>query len=88
MFLSSAAAEGEAQGEAALRDAETRRTFRRSETLYFQAYVYNPTYASDGSRDVVLQAQVWAGGKALFASKPQPVALLHKDGVSVPETTA
>jgi hypothetical protein len=33
----------------------------------------------------VYQAQIFSGAKAIAASKPQPAALLRKDGVPVPE---
>ncbi|HET8646122.1 MAG TPA: hypothetical protein VFO85_11570 [Vicinamibacteria bacterium] len=93
LFLSASAAPGGAAApagtsteEEALRDAHTLRRFRTDQSLYFQLYVYNPTRDASGSADVVLQAQVRAGGKLVAASKPQPAALQAKDGVPVPET--
>ena len=35
---------------------------------------------------MVLQAQIWSGGKVIAASKPRPAALERKEGVPVPET--
>jgi VWFA-related protein len=90
VFLSSqtanAPAAGPGAGEGALRDAQAERRFKRNEGLYFQVYVYNPTVDEKGASDVVLQAQIWSGGKAVAASKPQPARLLRKDGVLAPET--
>ena len=60
--------------------------FKRGDSLSFQFYVYNPALDADGHSDVVLQAQVWSGGKATAASPVQPVRLQLKDGVPVPET--
>jgi VWFA-related protein len=60
--------------------------FKRGESLSFQFYVYNPALDADGHPDVVLQAQVWSGGKAIAASPVQPVRLQTKDGAPVPET--
>ncbi|HEU0094287.1 MAG TPA: hypothetical protein VFS78_19395 [Vicinamibacteria bacterium] len=59
---------------------------KRGDSLSFQFYVYNPALDADGRSDVVLQAQVWSGGKATAASPVQPVRLQQKDGVLVPET--
>ena len=39
-----------------------------------------------GASDVVLQAQIWFGGKTIAASRPRPVALQKRDGTPVPET--
>jgi VWFA-related protein len=60
--------------------------FARGASLSFQFYVYNPALDAEGRSDVVLQAQVWSGGKATAASPVQPVRLQRKDGVPVPET--
>jgi VWFA-related protein len=60
--------------------------FKRGASLSFQFYAYNPALGADGRSDVVLQAQVWSGGKAVAASPVQPVRLQQKDGVPVPET--
>jgi VWFA-related protein len=60
--------------------------FKRGASLSFQFYVYNPALDAEGHSDVVLQAQVWSGGKATAASPVQPVRLQQKDGVPVPET--
>ena len=60
--------------------------FKRGASLSFQFYVYNPALDAEGHSDVVLQAQVWSGGKATAASPVQPVRLQQKEGVPVPET--
>src|SRR5262249_39414598 len=64
------------------------RRFKRSETLFFQLYVYNPLADDKGAFDAVLQAQLRAGGKLIAASKPQPVAMARKDGLPLPETNS
>jgi VWFA-related protein len=56
------------------------RHFKRSEDLAFQLYVYNPLVDASGKSDVVMQAQIWAGGKTVAASKPEPVAFNEADG--------
>lgn len=87
VFLSSSVPAGAMTGEAeTIRDAHTRRRFERGEGLYFQFYVYNPLAGETGATDVVLQAQIWAAGKVVAASKPRPAALQVKDGVPLPET--
>jgi len=80
LFLSAAPAGGAATVETVAH------RFKRGDSLSFQFYVYNPALDADGHSDVVLQAQVWSGGKATAASPVQPVRLQHKDGVPVPET--
>ena len=80
LFLSTASA-----GAAATTETVSHR-FMRGASLSFQFYVYNPALDADGRSDVVLQAQVWSGGKATAASPVQPVRLQQKDGVPVPET--
>jgi VWFA-related protein len=66
--------------------AKSRSRFKQGENLFFQVYVYNAQGAATGAADVVLQAQIWSGGKAIAASKPQP-AKLAKDGETpLPET--
>jgi hypothetical protein len=60
--------------------------FPRGASLSFQFYVYNAAVDAEAKSDVVLQAQVWSGGKAIAASPVQPVRLQQKDGVPVPET--
>jgi VWFA-related protein len=67
-------------------EASAQRRFKRGDTLNFQIYVYNPLVDDKGASDVVLQAQIWSGGKAIAASKTQPVALQTRDGAPVPET--
>jgi hypothetical protein len=81
VFLSTGTGSGET-----LRVADARRRFKRHDSLYFQAYVYNPAHDANGSTDVVLQAQIWSQGKVVAASKPRPAALESKDGVPLPET--
>ncbi|HEY8148988.1 MAG TPA: VWA domain-containing protein, partial [Vicinamibacteria bacterium] len=80
IFLSTAPAGGAATTETVAH------RFKRGDSLSFQFYVYNPALDADGRSDVVLQAQVWSGGKATAASPVQPVRLQQKDGVPVPET--
>ncbi|HEU0107824.1 MAG TPA: VWA domain-containing protein [Vicinamibacteria bacterium] len=80
LFLSAAPAGGAAPVET------VGHRFKRGDSLSFQFYVYNPAVDADGHSDVVLQAQVWSGGKATAASPVQPVRLQQKDGVPVPET--
>ncbi len=71
---------------AASQSAKSQRRFKKDTSLFFQVYVYNARGASEGAADVVLQAQIWSGGKAIAASKPQP-ATLGKDGETpLPET--
>jgi VWFA-related protein len=56
------------------------RRFKRSEDLAFQLYVYNPLVDASGKSDVVMQAQIWAGGKTVAASHPEPVVFDEADG--------
>jgi VWFA-related protein len=69
-------------------DTHTRRRFKLGSTLAFQIYVYNPSLDEKGARDVVLQAQIWGGGKVIAASKPAPVVFEKKDGAPLPETNS
>jgi hypothetical protein len=57
-----------------LRDVQAVRRFELGGSLYYILYVYNPARDHQGSTDVVLQAQVWGGGKLEGASPIQPVA--------------
>lgn len=66
--------------------ASPQRRFKHDDTLSFQIYVYNPRVDDKGASDVVLQAQIWSGGKTIAASRPRPVALQTRDGTPVPET--
>jgi VWFA-related protein len=66
-----------------LRDAQVLRRFKRSESLYFQVYVYN--VVPDES-DVVLQAQIRSSGNLVAASKAQPMTFHEKDGVPLPQS--
>ena len=84
-----AAAHGQdtvAGGDEALHAVPALRRFKRDDSLYFQVYVYNPAVDEKGSSDVVLQAQIWSGGKVIAASKPRPAALERRDDLPVPET--
>jgi VWFA-related protein len=72
--------------DAVLREPPGAHRFRAQDTLVFQLYVYNALRDASGAADVVLQAQIWAGGKAIAASKPQAAALAVKDGIPVPES--
>jgi hypothetical protein len=64
------------------------RRFKPRSTLVFQIYVYKPSLGEEGARDVVLQAQIWGGGKVIAASKPTPVAFEQKGGAPLPETNS
>ncbi len=88
VFLSSAVKEPSATGPEGevLKDAHTLRRFKRGDSLFFQLYVYNVKPDQSGTTDVVLQAQLRAGGKTLAASKPQPVRFEQKDGVPLPQS--
>jgi VWFA-related protein len=85
VFLSASAVQG---GAEAVRGSEVGRHFKRSETLYFQLYVYNPLADDKGAFDVVLQAQLRSAGKLVAASKPQPVVMAKRDGLPLPETNS
>ena len=69
-------------------DTHVHRRFKLGSTLAFQIYAYNPSQDEKGARDVVLQAQIWGGGKLIAASKPTPVAFEQKDGAPLPETNS
>jgi hypothetical protein len=62
------------------------RRFRRSETLFFQLYVYNPKRDDAGHGDVVLQAQVRSATRLVAATQALPAALASRDGAPLPET--
>jgi hypothetical protein len=83
VFLSSApAADG---ADETLRDAHARRSFEAGDTLYFQVYVYNlPARAND----VVLQAQIWSAGRAVAASRAEPLPAAEPDGRPLLRTSA
>jgi VWFA-related protein len=81
VFLASAAAGKEPSAE-----PRSLRRFKKNENLYFQIYAYNVTGADDGNADAVLQAQIWSHGKAIAASKPQPVKLRQDGDTPLPET--
>ncbi len=88
VFLSSAVKEPSTTGAESevLRDAHALRRFQRGDSLYFQLYVYNVKPDESGATDVVLQAQLRAGGKTIAASKPQPVRFEQKNGVPLPQS--
>jgi VWFA-related protein len=90
IFLSASApsAEGvEKDDESpALRDAQVLRRFSARDTLYFQVYVYNPSFDEKGAADVVLQAQIRRGGQTIAASKPQAVTVPEKGAGPRPQT--
>lgn len=69
-------------------DPQTLRRFKPGSTLAFQIYVYNPLLDEKGAPDVVLQAQLWGGGKVIAASKPTPVAFETRDAAPLPETNS
>ena len=60
--------------------------YKKDESLSFQVYAYNVKGAAENATDAVLQAQVWFGGKAIAASKPQPVKLAKDGDTPLPET--
>jgi VWFA-related protein len=84
VFLSSS--DPAAAGKERIEVADLGGRFKRSSTLYFQVYVYNPLVDTKGAKDVVLQAQIRQGSKVIAASKPTPVAFKEKNAVPVPET--
>jgi hypothetical protein len=92
VFLMSGAAEAPGLAAGATgeppRDVQALKRFRRTDTLYFQVYVYNPGRDGAGATDVVLQAQVWAGPRQVAASPLGAVALEEKDGVPPPYTSS
>jgi VWFA-related protein len=83
VFLSSSEPVG---GKEQIEVADLGGRFKRSSTLYFQVYVYNPLVDPKGAKDVILQAQIRQGSKVIAASKPTPVAFRQKNAVPVPET--
>ena len=88
LFVSAAAGAGPGAGEGgeALHEAQLLRRFKRSDSLYFQLYVYNALADDKGRTDVVLQAQIRLGGELIAASRPLPVAFQRKDGLPLPES--
>jgi VWFA-related protein len=90
LFVSTSADIGPGAGERGetLHDAQLLRRFKRSDPLYFQLYVYNAVADEKGATDVVLQAQIRAGGNAIAASKPQVVVFQRKNGVPLPQTNS
>ena len=89
LFVSatSGAPSGAGEGQETLRDAQLLRHFKRSDTLYFQLYVYNAVASEAGATDAVLQAQIRAGKDLIAASEPQAVTLRQKDGRPLPQTS-
>jgi VWFA-related protein len=87
LFVSatSGASPGAGEGQETLRDAQLRRQFTKSDTLYFQVYVYNAVADPTGATDVVLQAQIRSGKDTIAASKPQAVTFQQKDGLPLPQ---
>ena len=78
---------GAGEGQETLRDAQLLRHFERSDTLYFQLYVYNAVASEAGATDVVLQAQIRSGKDLIAASKPQAVTFQQKEGLPLPQTS-
>ena len=89
LFVSAAsgAPSGAGEGQETLRDAQLLRRFKRSDTLYFQLYVYNAVASETGATDAVLQAQIRSGKELIAASEPQPVTFQQKDGLPLPQTS-
>jgi VWFA-related protein len=73
--------------DAARAAMNAQRRFKSGESVGFQVYVYNAKVDA-GQTDAVLQAQIWSQGKAVAASRPEPVQLQLRDGQPVPETNA
>ena len=73
--------------DAARATMNAQRRFKSGDSVGFQVYVYNAK-ADAGQTDAVLQAQIWSQGKAVAASRPEPVQLQQRDGQPVPETNA
>jgi VWFA-related protein len=86
LFLSSSSSGAPGAGGEVLRDAHALRRFRRSETLFFQLYVYNPKRDDAGHGDVVLQAQVRSATRLVAATQALPAALASRDGAPLQET--
>jgi hypothetical protein len=88
LFVSttSGASPGAGGEQETIRDAQLLRRFTRSDTLYFQLYVYNAVADATGATDVVLQAQIRSGKDTIAASKPQAVTFRQKDGLPLPQT--
>jgi VWFA-related protein len=88
LFVSAAEGGGSqvGAGDERLHEEQLWRRFKRSESLYFQIYVYNALADETRATDVVLQAQIRSGGDAIAASKPQPVAFQLKDGLPLPQS--
>ena len=84
LFVSTTSGAGAGEGEA-LRDAQLLRRFTRSDTLYFQIYVYNALPDEKDATDVVLQAQIRSGKDLIAASRPQAVTFQQKDGLPLPQ---
>jgi len=61
-----------------LRDVQAERRFRHGDRLYYSLYVYNPARDDGGRTDVVVQAQVWAGGKLQGVSPVDPVGFADR----------
>jgi hypothetical protein len=85
LFVSSAEGTSPKGGEV-LYEAQLRRRFRSSDSLFFQIYVYNPARSDAGATDVVLQAQIRKDGAPVAASRPVAVAFQEREGVPLPES--
>jgi VWFA-related protein len=85
LFVSATSGASPGKGGETIRDAQLLRRFTKSDTLYFQLYVYNPQADEAGATDVVLQAQIRSGKDPIAASKPQVVTFQEKDGMPVPQ---
>jgi hypothetical protein len=73
-------------GGPGMRDAHSLRRFRSKDQLYFQFYVYNALTDERRASNVVFQAQIWSGTRALAASSPKATSLQIDRGVPLPET--
>jgi VWFA-related protein len=81
-----AASEATAPAAPGLRDVQARRRFLPGQNLYYVVYVYNPALDAAGGADVVLQAQVWSGGKLQGVSPVEPVAVAPREEAPRPVT--
>ncbi len=75
-----------AQGKLAMSGIFAPERVKKDGSLAFQVYAYNVQGAREGAPDALLQAQIWSGGKAIAASKPQPVKLAKDGETPLPET--
>ncbi|HVR70949.1 MAG TPA: VWA domain-containing protein [Vicinamibacteria bacterium] len=73
--------------EASPREVQALKRFRRSDTLYFQLFVYNAARDPAGATDVQVQAQVWAGPRMVASSPATPAAVGATEDAPAPHTS-